>query len=55
MSEHQKIRIRELTHEVERLRAEDSRARAALTHLQQKVAHGCTDAHCPICDGEAQP
>ena len=23
-----------------------------LKHLNEKIAHGCTDAYCPICDGE---
>jgi phosphoribosylaminoimidazole (AIR) synthetase len=24
----------------------------ALDHLNQKIAHGCTDFSCPLCDGD---
>lgn len=23
-----------------------------ITHMDRKAQHGCTDAHCPLCDGE---
>lgn len=40
--------------EIERLTNENRGLNAKLAHLEQKIAHGCIDSHCPECDGTKQ-
>lgn len=41
----------ELAMSHERLRAELTGLETIMEHMNRKASHGCTDAHCSMCDG----
>lgn len=49
---HLKGSIEDYRRESERLEYELKKSKEELARLERKVAHGCTDAHCPECDGD---